>query len=367
MSERRCRWGILGTAGIARKNWHAILNSQNATLVAVASRTRDRAAEFIRECQTQFPLAPAPDAVGSYEELLARTDIDAIYIPLPTGLRKEWVLRAAAAGKHVLAEKPCGIDTRDVEQMVNACREKHVLFMDGVMFMHSARLAQLRAVLNNPSYIGDIKRISSAFSFCAPDAFLQDNIRVHSSLEPHGCLGDLGWYTIRMTLWILNYMMPEKVSGRLLSRIQATGSQFPTPTEFSAELFFPGGVSANFYCTFLAEHQQWVRISGSRGYIALDDFVLPRYGNEVEFQVVNNRFAQDGCVFTMEEYAQRFATSEFGNNAKNSQETNLFRNFSQLVLDKHIDPHWGEIAIQTQRVMDACYQSAQRGGEFVSP
>ena len=97
MNERLCRWGILGSAGIARKNWQAIRHSGNGRLVAVASRSREKAAAFIAEGQAQVPHDPVPEAVGGYAELLARPDIGAVYIPLPTGLRKEWVLAAAAA------------------------------------------------------------------------------------------------------------------------------------------------------------------------------------------------------------------------------------------------------------------------------
>ena len=166
MADELCRWGILGTAQIARKNWKAIRNagnsrvtsvasrsidrarqfiaecqshtpqpaephacggyeellrredidavyiplptairnSGNSTLVAVASRSLDRARQFIAECQSHVPFDPAPVACAGYEELLRRDDIDAVYVPLPTGVRREWVVRAAEAGKHVLCE-----------------------------------------------------------------------------------------------------------------------------------------------------------------------------------------------------------------------------------------------------------------------
>src|SRR6266550_2157046 len=98
MSTALCRWGILGTANIARKNWLAIRNAGNSTLVAVASRDLGRARQFIADCQAAAPLTSVPAACGSYGELLDRRDVDAVYIPLPTGIRKEWVLRAAEAG-----------------------------------------------------------------------------------------------------------------------------------------------------------------------------------------------------------------------------------------------------------------------------
>lgn len=122
MTSKTCRWGILGAAFIARKNWQAIRDAGNASLVAVASRDLAKARAFIDECQSSAPHPVLPEAMDSYDALLARPDIDAVYIPLPTGLRKEWVLRAAAAGKHVLVEKPVGCDSSDVQEILaGAC------------------------------------------------------------------------------------------------------------------------------------------------------------------------------------------------------------------------------------------------------
>ena len=148
MSERVCRWGILSTAGIAKKNWHSIANSGNGRVVAVASRSVEKAQQFIDECNASAVVPHTVEAIGGYDALLARKDIDAVYIPLPTGLRTEWVVKAAEAGKHVMVEKPCGVTTADVQKMVDACNKANVQFMDGVMFMHSARMNQLRQVLD---------------------------------------------------------------------------------------------------------------------------------------------------------------------------------------------------------------------------
>src|SRR5262249_34499603 len=150
------RWGILSTAGIARKNWNAIQRSGSSIVSAVASRDLERGRTFIKECQADAPFDTAPVALGSYEALLASKDVDAVYIPLPTGLRKEWVLRAAAAGKHVLCEKPCGLSAADVREMIEACRKQRVQFMDGVMFMHNRRLQRVRELLDDGKSIGEL-------------------------------------------------------------------------------------------------------------------------------------------------------------------------------------------------------------------
>ena len=126
MSKTTCRWGFLSTAAIARKNWKAIRLSGNGTVTAVASRSVQKAQAFIDECSAEVPQRNSVTALGSYEELLTHDEVDAIYIPLPTGIRKEWVVRAAEAGKHVLCEKPVANNARDAKEMIDAwCIDAH--------------------------------------------------------------------------------------------------------------------------------------------------------------------------------------------------------------------------------------------------
>src|ERR1051325_8735895 len=129
---KRLRIGFLSTAGIGRKNWKAAFNSGNCVVSAVASRDANKSRKFIEECSKEATFEPAPAALGRYEELLTSKNVDAVYIPLPTGLRKEWVIRAANAGKHVLCEKPCAINSTDLEEMLAACKKNSVQFLDGV-------------------------------------------------------------------------------------------------------------------------------------------------------------------------------------------------------------------------------------------
>lgn len=365
MTDKPCRWGIMSTASIARKYWLAMQQAENCQVVAVASRDAQRSQQFIDECQSAAPFTDAPQALGSYEDLLARDDIDAVYIPVPTGMRKEWVIKAAQAGKHVLAEKPCAPTTSDLEEMLAACREHKVQYMDGVMFMHSRRLELLRQTLDDGTSIGELKRIAVQFSFRAPEDFMQSNIRVNSELEPLGCLGDLGWYTIRMILWAMNYQLPERVCGRLLQELSRPDSPDRVPGEFSAEMFFPGGTSASMYCSFLTEHQQWANFSGEKGYIHMNDFVLPFFGSEVGFDVANSHFLVDNCTFNMEPRIRRVALAEYSNAMTNAQETNLVRNFAGIVTSGKLDSAWPDRSLATQRVLDACLASAQAGGKEI--
>ena len=103
----KLRIGFLSTANIGRQNWKAVFSSGNCVVTAVASRDLERSRRFIAENQEKAAFATPPAPLDSYEALLASKDVDAVYIPLPTGLRREWVVRAAEAGKHVVCEKPC--------------------------------------------------------------------------------------------------------------------------------------------------------------------------------------------------------------------------------------------------------------------
>ncbi len=340
-------------------------HAENAELVAVASRDQAKAREFIERCAAQVPLAHEPDAVSGYDELLARDDVDAIYLPLPTGLRTEWALKVAQAGKHLLCEKPCGTSLEEVERMVEACERAGVQFMDGVMFMHSDRLAKVREVMEDERTIGDLRRIATQFSFWAPEDFLTQNIRMHSDLEPHGCLGDLGWYAIRFILWAMKYQEPKAVTGRLLNASGRSDSPHPVPTEFSGELLFDG-VSASFYCSFLTEHQQFAHLSGSKGNLRIDDFVLPYFGNRLGFVSSNARFDCEVCDFRMERREAHHQVDEYASSHSTAQETKLFRTFSGLVLKGETDPHWPQITLLTQRLMMACMESAQNQGKEIT-
>ncbi len=366
MSEKLLRWGILGTANIARKNWKAIWNSGNGRVSAVASRDLRRCRRFIRECQAQVPFEPAPRAHGSYEELLADPQVDAVYIPLPTGLRAEWVKRAAAAGKQILCEKPCATSVAELKEMLAACRAHHVQFMDGVMFMHSRRLDRMRKVLEDGKTVGPIKRITSAFTFLAEDEFFVSNIRALASLEPAGCLGDLGWYCIRFALWVLNWELPQQVTARTLAEFKHPRSKLPITTDFSAELFFAGGVTSSFYCSFLTENEQWANVSGTRGHLHVRDFVLPFAGRRLGFETANPAFEIRGCDFAMHPRPRQWTVQERSHGHPTAQESRMFRNFARQVRSGELNPLWPEIALKTQRVMETCRESARKQGQLVN-
>jgi predicted dehydrogenase len=356
----KLRWGILGAADIARKNWKAIRNSGNGVVTAVASRDLARCQQFIKECEASAPMGRAVKALAGYDELIASKEVDAVYIPVPTGARKELVVRAANAKKHVVCEKPCALNLADLRSMIEACRSNGVQFMDGVMFMHSKRLEKIAAEID-AAHIGEVKRITSAFSFHGDLNFFENNIRVNSAMEPFGCLGDLGWYCIRFALWTMREKGPKQVTGRILAEARGRGSPAPVPSSFSGELFFDDGVSSSFYCSFDAADEQWAIITGTNGLIRLEDFVLPFFGSEVGFDVLNAGLKVTGCDFNMEPNRRRVLIPEYSNSHATSQETNLFRDFAAQVSSGRLNEEWPAIAFKTQSVMEASFESARNG------
>ena len=349
------RIGFLSTAGIGRKNWKAIFHSGNCVVSAVASRDLQKSRDFIAACQREFTFTESPVALDSYEALITSPVVDAVYIPLPTALRREWVVRAAKNGKHILCEKPCAATSEDLNAMLTACRENNVQFLDGVMFMHNPRLDKIREVLEDGRSIGTLRRIASGFSFYVGEDFFRHNIRVNGALEPAGCLGDLGWYSIRFALWTLRWQLPESVSATIHALSVDLPDRPPAPTEFSAQLNYPGGVSVEFYCSFLAGRQQWMHVSGQQGWLRMPDFVHPLNGYEPTFEVNSKEVRVDSDV----KCPSGGDPGGFGH--PTAQDTRMWRNFANQILSGQLNEEWPRWAAKTQTVLDACCHAAIEG------
>ncbi|MDQ3331017.1 MAG: Gfo/Idh/MocA family oxidoreductase, partial [Planctomycetota bacterium] len=185
------RFGVLGTGRITRKVGPAIARTPGAELAAVASRDVARAEAWARE-------HGARRHYGSYDALLDDPDLDAVYIALPPALHREWTVKAAERGLHVLCEKPLAATLDDAVAMAAACREHNVQLMDGVMWVHTPRAAMMRSVIDSGT-LGEIQRVTSAFTFRA-EGWFGDEFRLASDLGG-GCLLDLGWYCVGVSLW----------------------------------------------------------------------------------------------------------------------------------------------------------------------
>lgn len=365
MSDAQCRWGILSSAQIARKNWKAIRLSGNGIVRGVSSRSVERAQQFIDECQAEVSFPLLPEAFADHQALLASDQIDAVYVPMPTGSRKEWVIAAAEAGKHVLIEKPIAINAADAIEMRDACRASGVQFMDGVMFDHGKRIREVADQVA-AAKLGNVRRIQTHFSFTGDSEFQSDNIRTDTVLEPHGCLGDLGWYCIRFILWASGFRDPVQVSGRTITRLTREGSDEWVPGEFAGELVFEHGVTAGFFCSFMTANQQLATISGDAGYLTIDDYVLPLYDSQTEYQIHAHELEIDNCRWNFRRRSETRSCDEYHSGESNAQEVEMMRTFAERVNSGNLDQSLADRAVQTQRILDACRRSDALDGRFVS-
>ena len=246
---KKLRFGILGAARIARKLVTAMRAAKGVEPVAVASRDAAKAAAFARE----FRLEP----VTGYQALLARPDLDAIYIPLPDGLHEEWTLRAAAAGKHVLCEKSLTSSYASAVRMVAACRAAHVRLLEAFMFRFHAQHAKVRALLAGP--LGAPLAYVGRFGFHLDDPA---NIRLQASLAG-GSLSDVGCYCLcgaRVAL----AREPLAVSAQL-----TIPAQYGVDTTGHALLEFDGGLGGHLVFGFQHDFACTYEIWAAQGRLSL--------------------------------------------------------------------------------------------------
>ncbi|MEX1287526.1 MAG: Gfo/Idh/MocA family oxidoreductase [Acidimicrobiia bacterium] len=247
------RWGIVSTADIGMtKVTPAIQEAANAEVVAIASRGEDRA-------RTAADRLGIPTAYGSYEALLEADDVDAVYIPLPNDQHAEWTMRAAAAGKHVLCEKPLAMTASQAEEMAAACEEAGVVLAEAFMYRHHptweevARLVESRA-------IGDLRGVQTWFSYFNDDPTNIRNLPEHGG----GAVMDIGCYPINVSRMLFG---AEPVS--VVSRVHRD-PEMGIDTLTSAVLEFPDGGQSTFTVCIRSEDYQRVHVVGSEGRIEVE-------------------------------------------------------------------------------------------------
>lgn len=190
MSDK-VKWGILGTANIARyATIPGIKGAGNAELFAIAGRNEEKAKSFCQEYGFKKYYA-------SYEELLSDKDVEAIYIPLPNSLHKEWVIKALKAKKSVLCEKPLALCKADAKEMFDTAEENGVHLMEAYAYLHSPYVKSLQSDIKS-GIIGDVDFIDTAF---VTQGYKED-IRLYKELGG-GAMYDLGCYCTTMILSII--------------------------------------------------------------------------------------------------------------------------------------------------------------------
>jgi predicted dehydrogenase len=245
------KWGIVSTADINRKVIPGARASGKVDLVAVASRDRARAEAYAREWEI-------PRAYGSYEELLADPEVEAVYISLPNTLHAEWSITALEAGKHVLCEKPFTRHPDEVDAAFAAAERNGRLLSEAFMYRHNPQTAKL-VELARDGTIGELRLIRSTFSYGLYDL---ENIRLRTDVEG-GALMDVGCYNVSGSRLLGGE--PERVWG------EAWYGPSGTDWIFTGTLRFPGDVIGTFDCGTALPNRDELEAIGSEGSLFLDD------------------------------------------------------------------------------------------------
>jgi len=227
-------WGLLATGGIAHAFARGLATSATGELLACGSRTQESADRFGEE----FSL---PRRYGSYQALLADPDVQAIYVSTPHPLHAEWAIRAARAGKHVLCEKPLGMNEREARRIIAAAREHDVFLMEAFMYRCHPQTARLVELLRE-GLIGAVRVIQATFSFAGSSDL--GGRHLNKALGGGGIL-DVGCYCTSMSRLIAGVA----TGGEIAEPLELKGTAHLGPEDGVDEYAlavarFPGGILA---------------------------------------------------------------------------------------------------------------------------
>ena len=259
MTGSELRWGIISTGIIAHTLARSLAKSETGKLVAVASRSQQAASHFAREFDV-------PHAHGSYEALLENPEVDVVYIATPHPSHAEWAVCAARAKKHVLCEKPLGMNHAEVSRMVQAAREHDVFLMEAFMYRCHPQTRRLVALLESGT-LGQVKSIQATFGF--DGAFPATHRVLNHELGGGGIL-DVGCYPVSMARLVAGIATGAAFSEPLeLHAVGHIGLQSRVDEHTAAVLKFPGGIVASVATSVQLWQENVVRIFGSEGRLLL--------------------------------------------------------------------------------------------------
>lgn len=286
----KLRWGVLGCASIAvNKVIPGINRSKSGSVWGIASRDAAKAVKAAEELNI-------PRTYGSYEQLLEDPDIDAVYVPLPNHLHREWTIRAAMAGKHVLCEKPMALTEQEANEMAEACRVAGVVLMEAFMYRFHPQWALTKAIVD----AGDIGKIRSIHgSFTLNNAADLGNIRYKPNMGG-GAIYDLGCYPVSAARLLLEQEPETATVTALFSPEHGNVDMMATGL-----VGFPGGEALTFNCGLWSGYRDHVEIIGSDGLIVLPAAFLPSLDKQAEVIVVNGEGERLELVDPINSYAEQ--------------------------------------------------------------
>ena len=322
----KVKWGILSTAKIGvQKVIPAMQNGQFIQVEAIASRDAEKAKEVAKKLNI-------PKSYGSYEELLNDPNIDAIYNPLPNHLHVPWTIKALEAGKHVLCEKPIGMNAKEAEILVEVTKMfPHLKVMEAFMYRFHPQWLKARELVLNGA-IGEIKTVHTFISYynVAPE-----NIRNQAELGG-GALMDIGCYCISFPRFVFNEEPEKLISDMDFDPVMKTDRLT------SAILKFPSGKTSTFSCSTQLMPFQRTNIFGDKGQIQVE---IPVNAPPNKIVRVTLQTKENTEVFTFEPVDQYTLQGDA---------------FSQSILEHKAVPTPLVDAIANMKVIDAVVESAEK-------
>ncbi|MCL4545049.1 MAG: Gfo/Idh/MocA family oxidoreductase [Chloroflexi bacterium] len=282
----KLRFGVISTARIGVAQFiPAVRESERCEVIAIASRDLNKAQRAASELQI-------PKAYGSYGDLLNDPEIDAVYISLPNSLHAEWSVRAAAAKKHVLCEKPVARTTGVAREMVAAAEGNGVLLMEAFMYRHHPQHATVKELVAQGKIgVPRFVRASFCFTLRNPDV----NIRTNALLEG-GALMDVGCYSVNAARYLFD-AEPAEVSA-----FQHRSEQFGVDISFGAVMRFPGDRLAMVDCSFETASGGHYEVAGSEGSIIVDRAFTPGT-SPVSVRLIRSGSAETIDIGAVNQYA----------------------------------------------------------------
>jgi xylose dehydrogenase (NAD/NADP) len=253
------KWGLLSTAAINEAILRGASQSQDAEVIAVASRDEERARSYAQEHGLER-------SYGSYEGLLANPDVEAVYISLPNSLHFEWTLRALEAGKHVLVEKPFSKHPDQVEEAFDRADAAGLVLSEGFMWRHHPQAHRLIELID-AGVAGRVRVVRTAFAFDLAAERGTGDTRFDPALDG-GALMDVGCYCISGLRLVAGE--PERARGE-----QVVGPS-GVDVVFTGALAFADGVVGHFDCGFVVPRRAMLEVVGEKATILVPDPFTPR-------------------------------------------------------------------------------------------
>ncbi len=263
----RVRWGIIGTAGIARRSFLPAVAEAGGIAAAVAGRDADRAARWARD-------NGVGRAVAGYQQLVDDPQLDAVYIPLPNALHAEWTIKALRAGKPVLCEKPLTASPAETEQVLAVAAETGIPLWEAFVFPFHDQMNRIRGLLADGA-IGELREIQSNFHF----ALSSDSARTRLSASlAGGALNDVGCYPVRLARDLFGAEHDAASAG-------AIWDPSGVDLETWGWLGFPVDRRLLLSCGFRRAQDTFSRLMGTAGQIGISNPFHPRAGDGFRLRV----------------------------------------------------------------------------------